>query len=194
MQSPAEIRERIRQARRQLSTESCHRAGRLISQRLAALPAFKEPRDVACFLSIDGEVDTRPILHTCWSMDKRVWLPVIESNSTLRFAHHDTHTRLVANRFGIWEPDPEQANWIEPSALDCVLTPLVAFDRQCNRIGMGGGYYDQTFAFVAQAQPESSPLLVGIAHDLQRVERIEPKPWDVHLNMVVTPRNLYLRN
>ena len=71
-----------------------------------------------------------------------------------------------------------------------VLAPLVVFDGNCNRIGMGGGFYDRSFAF--RKNPAiTRPRLIGVAHETQKVEHIVPEQWDVQLDMIVTEQMLY---
>ena len=70
---------------------------------------------------------------------------------------------------------------------------LVGFDARCNRLGMGGGYYDRTLAYLRHRVHWRRPLLVGVAHECQRVERLEANPWDVPLDLVVTERRIYAR-
>ena len=62
---------------------------------------------------------------------------------------------------------------------------MVAFDNYGTRIGMGAGYYDRTLA------PHLCKLLIGVAYEFQRMEFIEPKAWDVQLDVVITERNVY---
>jgi 5-formyltetrahydrofolate cyclo-ligase len=79
---------------------------------------------------------------------------------------------------------------LAPEALDLVLAPLVVFDPQRNRIGMGGGYYDRSFEFRKQAGRDA-PILIGVAHELQKVEQLIAEDWDVRLDMVVTDGGIY---
>jgi 5-formyltetrahydrofolate cyclo-ligase len=80
-----------------------------------------------------------------------------------------------------------------PIRLDLLLVPLVGFDADCNRLGMGGGFYDRTLAYLTRRTHWRRPRLVGIAHECQRVERLETGPWDVPLDAVATERRLYWR-
>jgi 5-formyltetrahydrofolate cyclo-ligase len=79
---------------------------------------------------------------------------------------------------------------LQPVELDVVLAPLVVFDENRNRIGMGGGFYDRSFAMRKDAAI-SLPVLIGVAHELQKVEQIIPEDWDVRLDMVVTDQAIY---
>ena len=83
------------------------------------------------------------------------------------------------------------------TSLDAVIVPLLGFDPQCNRMGMGGGYYDRTFAHRRQAANGNSadglPLLIGTAFEFQCVDNVFPDWWDVPLDHVVTEQRIYSR-
>ena len=69
--------------------------------------------------------------------------------------------------------------------------PLVAFDTQGNRLGMGGGYYDRSLAFIKHRRQWHSPHLIGLAHELQKVDALSCASWDVPLNMIISEENIY---
>jgi 5-formyltetrahydrofolate cyclo-ligase len=93
-----------------------------------------------------------------------------------------------ANHLGIDEP--AGACEIGARWLDLVFLPLVGFDSHGMRLGMGGGYYDRTFAFLNLRTAWRAPRLVGIAYEFQHIDRIEPAPHDVRLDAVVTEDGL----
>ncbi len=101
---------------------------------------------------------------------------------------------MRANRFGIPEPARRQRRLALAWTLDLILVPLVGFDADCNRLGMGGGFYDRTLSFLRQRTHWQRPRLIGIAHECQRVERIQPQPWDIPLDAVATELRLYRRS
>ena len=94
------------------------------------------------------------------------------------------------NRYRLPEPDVSDDEMLVPEELDLVLAPLVVFDAQRNRIGMGGGYYDRSFAF-RKDPANMKPTLIGVAHELQKVDQLIPESWDVQLDMVVTDHAIY---
>ena len=129
---------------------------------------------VAVYLARDGEVDLAPLIEACWRREIAVAVPTLRGRA-LSFAVLHDDARLVANRFGILEP--ESPALVEPTI---VLAPVVAFDARGRRLGMGGGYYDRYFATAPDA------LRVGVAHECQRAEALPAEPWDVPLAAVVT--------
>jgi hypothetical protein len=97
-------------------------------------------------LSMQEEVDTWPLIDRALRMKKRIFAPVIEKNFVMQFCELSSESKLIFNQYGL--PEPQDGEIIEPRALDVVITPIVAFDDDGNRIGMGGGYFDRTFSFL----------------------------------------------
>ena len=130
---------------------------------------------------MDGEIGLHawqlrlpPALHYC--------LPVLHEDGRLRFAPWKAGGALVTNRHGIPEPDVDANALLEPEQMALVVLPLVGFDARCNRLGMGGGWYDRSFAF-RQSQP-APPRLVGAAFATQQLDQIQIQDWDVTLDAV----------
>ena len=181
-------RKAIRALRRSLYPQERKLRSDNVCNRLFRQPVFRSARNIALYLPADGEVDTAGIIGRCWTEGKRVYLPVLIPylDNKLWFARYRPDTRLVSNRFGIPEPEAVHRQRIKPLALDLVLTPLVGFDHKGNRLGMGGGYYDRSFAFLLRRQSWKKPRLVGLAYDFQQMEKLPAKSWDVSLSAVAT--------
>ena len=97
---------------------------------------------------------------------------------------------LQRDYFGIPEPIVRPRYQLRARDLDCVLLPLVAFDAQGFRLGMGGGYYDSSFAFLGQPPQRSKPRLIGLAYGFQYIQQLPRDPWDITLDGVVTEQGL----
>jgi 5-formyltetrahydrofolate cyclo-ligase len=107
----------------------------------------------------------------------------------LRFAPWKPGDALASNRFGIPEPDLSPASLLEADALSLVVMPLVGFDDRGNRLGMGGGWYDRSFAF--RHERGAPPYLVGAAFAIQQVPAFEAEAWDVRLDAVCTEQRCF---
>ena len=136
-------------------------------------------------------MDPLPLMHALWSLGKHIYLPVLVtfSHQKLWFARFEPDDVLAYNRYGI--PEPVRRRLIKPCALDLVLTPLVAFDSAGHRVGMGGGYYDRSFAFLRHRRHWRSPRLLGIAYEFQKQAAIVPNDWDVPLDAIATESRIY---
>ncbi len=191
--SRAEIRRSMRARRRQLPLHEQARRSESLAVRVASSWLFRRSRHVAFYLPNDGELDLTPLIAKACAMKKRCYLPVLSPvyHNRLWFAPYDGRAPLVLNRFDIPEPD---LNWrdMRPAwAMDLVLTPLVAFDGNGNRLGMGGGFYDRTLAYLERRKVWRKPLLLGVAHDFQKVGTLPAEAWDVPLHGVFTERAFY---
>lgn len=180
--SAAKLRETAKNARRSMHAHERDVASRRITDRFLNSQHFFSSRSVACYLAAWDEVDTSAIIERAWRAKKRVFAPVVDKHGSMSFHGMHPETTLIRNRFGLWEPQSTEI--IRPADIDIVVTPVVAFDEQRNRIGMGGGYFDRAFAFLQWRQCWLRPKLVGLAFECQKIEKISPKPWDIRLYRV----------
>ena len=189
--SSRRLRQSIRQQRRSLSRAEADDCAEQLAQRTARHALVLQSQRIAAYLAADGEIDPYPLMQSLWEQGKTLYLPVLVpfSNRKLWFAEFNPTDRLAFNRFGI--PEPVRRRLIKPCALDLVLTPLVAFDSNGHRIGMGGGYYDRSFAFLRRRQHWRKPRLLGLAFELQKQTAIKPNDWDIPLDAVATEANIY---
>ena len=171
-------------ARNRLTTIEREDASDEIAATVSRSAWFQRSQYVACYIGTAREVDTWPIIARAWRMKKRVFAPVLEKNSRMRFRELTAKSTLLRQQHGILEP--VAGEFILPRMLDLVLTPLVAFDAQNNRIGMGGGYFDRTFSFLKDREHHFHPKLIGIAFACQQVEKITPNPWDIRLFSIIS--------
>lgn len=187
----AELRKSLRQYRRSLSDEQQSNAAHALLNTLINWPAFVQANTVAAYLPNDGEIALTPVLDYLQAQGKRICLPVIHPfcRHHLLFLQWSEHSQMTKNRFGISEPVLACQNVIPVDHIDMVLLPLVGFDLAKNRLGMGGGFYDRTFARRLHGK-HSTPVLVGVAHDGQQVSSLPYAPWDVPVDRVATPSRL----
>ena len=189
MSSQAEIRKQKRALRAALDEAQLQRAAGRLCTRLLELDFYREAQQVAAYFAVDGEISLAPLIEHALAQGKRVYLPNLEREA-LRFSPYFHGQKMRINRYRLPEPDVDDEAMLAPRELDLVLVPLVAFDSGRNRIGMGGGYYDRSFAF--RKDPHNNmPRLVGVAHEIQKVDRIDAEEWDVCLDLVVTDAAIY---
>ena len=169
------LRKTLRARRRALPEADQSRHALLVCRHLFRSTLVLRGR-IAAYAAFDGELDLWPFI----ARHPRIVLPVILSATRMTFRPYRVGEPLRANRFGIVEPLPGRP--VGPLALAAVLTPLVGFSEGGSRLGMGAGYYDRRFA------AQNRPAMIGIAHELQRVDALPRREWDVPLDAVVTER------
>lgn len=185
------IRRQIRRQRNQLSRSYRQQASRKLLHSLRQSDAFAFARRVAVYLTNDAEIDTSVLLRDLQKRNRQIFLPVLHPlrKGHLSFLRYDNNTPMTRNRFGISEPDFRRSKAVPARFIAQVCMPLVAFDEQGNRLGMGGGFYDRTLAFMHL--PGSKPTLIGLAYELQKQPALPCEPWDIPLTAVATEKRLY---
>jgi len=179
----AAIRRRMLGRRRALTSEAVAQASALVVERVRLLPGYTDAALVASYVSRGGEIDPAELLR---EKSAEIALPVTRAEEPLRFVIPDGPLEL--GPFGIRQPTTGRV--VQPTELEVVLVPLVAVDWSGNRLGHGAGYYDRTFAF---RRDRDHPVLIGLAHRFQVVKSIEPSPWDVPVDLVVTETGIFGR-
>lgn len=185
------LRRTLRQARRAIPASQRIAAAEALAGELLALPFLPQRGHVAGYWAMDGEI----ALHA-WQLrlpEGLTWcLPVLEGSADgrLRFAPWSPGDPLASNRYGIPEPDVEPSQLLDPEQLALAVLPLVAFDAAGNRLGMGAGWYDRSFAF-RNGHP-APPWLVGAAFASQQVDALAREDWDVPLDAVCTERTTHM--
>lgn len=190
--SRRDLRKHLRALRRSLSPGEQAQASATLALNLLKHPDLRRARHIAIYLPNDGEIDPHPFMAMARRRGVHFYLPVLHPihSGKLVFSPYYDGVELTANRFGIPEPAFSKGLKRPAWALDAVLFPLVGFDVNGGRLGMGGGFYDRTFAF-SRLRPRLAPKLIGLAHDCQKVRELPIEPWDVPLHSVATDRQIY---
>jgi len=186
----ATLRKTLRQRRRAIPASQRLAAAEALAARLLSLPHSPHHGYVAGYWAMDGEIGLHvfqlrlpPGLIYC--------LPLLHADGTLRFAPWRPSDALVTNHYGIPEPDLGPTSLLDARDMALVLMPLVGFSSTGQRLGMGGGWYDRSFAF--RRQHPAPPWLVGVGFDEQEVAPFADADWDVHPDLICTPTRILSR-
>lgn len=186
-----EIRKEIRHYLGQLPSAQRLQLTNLAIENFLATAEYRRCKSLAAFYPVRHELDLRPLMEQCWRDGKKVFLPHLLPRpfQKMRFLPYQPDTPMKLNRFQIPEPALSSRHEIPIRQLDIVITPLLAFGRHGERLGMGGGFYDRTFAFLNRSS-YIKPRLWAIALEAQSVE-LQANPWDVPLHGVATEQEIY---
>lgn len=186
-----ELRQQLQARRQALSAADRLAAANAVADHICQHPQFAHAGYVAGYWATRAElplhalqVRLRP--HQIWC------LPVVQSDGRLLFGPWRQGDPLISNRYGIPEPDLAPESLLAASEMSLVLLPLLGFDRSGHRLGMGGGYYDRSFAF-RRNQP-APPCLLGVAYACQEIETLPAAEWDVSLDALASERELLIFN
>ena len=183
----------MRAKRRSLNESEQDLAAKGLLKNLLKVQPYMQAKRVSMYFPNDGEIDPTLVMIKSLQMGKRCYYPIIfpSRKPKLFFAPVEPGCRLKPDRMGILSPVVPPALWIKPAELDVILLPLVSFDESGSRIGMGGGFYDASLAFLSSRKHWRRPKLIGIAHEIQKAKAITADHWDVPLQMIVTDQAIY---
>ncbi len=174
----AAIRTKVRSVRDSIPATDREAWGRRVEDRLFTLPAVRDARTVLVFYSFGSEVPTRGIIDRLLREGRRVLLPYMEGGD-MKAAELRQGDELEETSYGPKEPPHRIA--ADPSEVDLVITPGMAFDRSGHRVGYGGGNYDR---YLAGVGPNATR--VGIAFHVQVLAEVPHGPGDQPVDFVVT--------
>ncbi len=189
-------RRQFTRQRRQLTANQRQQYARDASHHLIKLQQ-RLPVNAKIGLYYDGfgELPTQPLLEWCLRSNYQSYLPVVGSlgknDKRLRFVpiYHSKLVNIPTRLHNLGMKQNHHRRLLWATDLDVVICPLTAVDKQGNRMGMGGGFYDTTLGKSYRAGVKK-PLKIGWCYDFQLVEQLESQNWDVPLDGLITPNGL----
>ncbi len=181
------LRRELRQARAAVTAVMQARAARSVMRHAVSGHLCARGRRVAFYMPAKGELDILPLLNRALHMGVACYLPVVPGRRRRRlwFARLGGGRHWSRNRYGILEYGADLAK-VRARVLDVVFLPLLGFDARGYRMGMGGGYYDSSLAYLRHRRVWCRPRLIGVGYETQYRARLPEDPWDVQLDAVVT--------
>ncbi len=171
----------LRKLRNNLSSYQQKKHAKSLLYQCQKLAIFRLPYSIALYYEFDGEIATNYLQEFLKKQGKKIYMPVIDKK-VLKFVIQSK--KISKNSFGIQEP--KFVNPKHPKKLNLILTPLVGFDNNHNRLGMGGGFYDRTLAFSIKRKTNFSLKVHSLAHSLQHLDSIKPSTHDIKVKSIIT--------
>jgi 5-formyltetrahydrofolate cyclo-ligase len=190
--SKADLRRQLRQRRNGVSERVRRKAGLQVERLALRHRLIGRGRRIGFYIPANGELNILPLLNRALWMNSRCFLPVVPHHRQrkLWFTRLGKGAHWVVNRYGI----PEYGHHLDKiriSRLERIFVPLLGFDSRGYRMGMGGGYYDASLAYLLRRRRWHRPKLIGVAFEAQKVEMLPADPWDIPLDAVLTERRYY---
>ncbi len=193
MNKKNKLRDEFKLKRAKLDKKFVTEQGQKISQKIIDLGLLKKKKYVMCYSSANNEIDTKNLINFCLKKIKSVILPRIIDNEICCFCVEDANQLEVGN-FKIMEPKTDVCKNFAMEEIELIIIPGLVFDKNCNRIGMGKGYYDKFLKKLLSQNPKVT--IVGICYDFQVVDNFEDEleEFDIPMNIVITESNIYYKN
>lgn len=177
------LRQEIRLRLKTMTEDEKRRQSAEVCSALAAVEAVRSARTVLAYAALKSECSLSSLCESLTARGCTVAYPRCNEDGT--FSAYAPLGELKAGKYGILEPDPAESVLIAPDAIDVALVPAMCFDLSLGRLGKGGGYYDRYL-------PLTRALKIGVAFDCQ-IEPLLPRDGhDIRMDMVVTPRKVFL--
>lgn len=192
MLDSAQLRKKTLANRNKLSQKEIDTKSTAIQERLLSLEQLRDRHNIFVYVSFRSEVATLSLIDALLNMGKKVIVPITRLQEKRLDAIHINNriTDLEPGYCGIPEPREEfcKKHEILPEEIETILLPGSVFDERGGRFGYGGGYYDRFLAKVPKA------ARIGLAFDLQVIEKATLQQHDEILDLVVTESRVIRSN
>lgn len=175
------LRNKILEIRDSLNNNEKELIDNKIFNELINTDLYKRSINIFIYISFSNEINTRNIIEKAFKDKKNVFIPkVYKDDKLMKAIKLNSIDELKKNSMGILEPI-DDSNYIEKENIDLIVVPGVVFDKECNRIGYGGGYYDRYLKDI-----KSKKNKIALAYDLQIVDKIESEVHDIKVDYIIT--------
>ncbi len=181
------LRKQILARREALSVQDRQQKSAQIIETLVEHDSFRQAKTIFTYVNFRSEVITDTLLEACFALNKRLCVPLTIKQDFRLVPYELTESfHLRLGYWGIPEPDPSKHSQVAPHEIDLTILPGSVFDSLGGRLGYGGGFYDR---FVINEAPDS--VRIGLAFDLQLVDKLPLLPHDQPLHHLITEKQIF---
>jgi 5-formyltetrahydrofolate cyclo-ligase len=186
-----EFRKKVISDRKNQSNEFIIKNSSIITEKLLSLDFIKNAKNIMLYLDFNNEVQTDEMINKLMSLKKNVYAPITlkEDRKLIPSQIIDLQSSIKIGAYGIREPKEDCCPKIDVQDIDVVIVPAVAYDKDCYRLGYGGGFYDR---FLNELRDDA--VTVGIAFDLQIFDSVPKEDHDAQLNYIITQSQILTPN
>ena len=184
-----DFRKQVIESRKNKDSEFISINSQIITEKLLSMDCLQQANTVMLYLDFNNEVKTDQLITKLISLRKTVASPVTIKDERKLIPYEIINLKEGINigTYGIREPNKDLSNEIDVKNIDVLIVPAVAYDKNCYRLGYGGGYYDR---FIERLRDDA--ITIGIAFDLQLFDSIPKEEHDAQLNYIITESSTYV--
>ena len=186
-----EFRKKVINLRKEKDKDFIKHNSDIITDKLLNLDCIKNAKNIMLYLDFNNEVSTDSLIKKLLDLGKIVSSPITlkEERKLIPSQITDLKNGIQYGAYNIREPKPECSPAINIKDLDVVIVPAVAYDKNCYRLGYGGGFYDR---FLENLRKDA--VTIGIAFDLQIFDEVPKEAHDAQLDYIVTESRILTPN
>ena len=180
------LRKEGKKARQSLPLDQWIEKSDEIAKAICDLEEYKKAEVIFVYESAKAEVSLERLVSKAKTDGKTICYPRWGEEEMEAVAFGE---EIVArdNTSDFWQPEVHQGRIVKPEEIDFAVCPLVGFDEECYRLGLGGGYYDRFLPKCTKA------FRIGAAFEGQKIEKVPRDTWDIPLDAVATEKGIYRR-
>jgi 5-formyltetrahydrofolate cyclo-ligase len=184
-----DFRKQVIESRKNKDSEFISINSQIITEKLLSMNCIQQASTIMLYLDFNNEVKTDQLITKLISLRKTVTSPVTIKDERKLIPYEITNLKegIKIGAYGIREPNKDISNEIDVKNIDVLIVPAVAYDKNCYRLGYGGGYYDR---FIERLRDDA--ITIGIAFDLQLFDSIPKEEHDAQLNYIITESSTYV--
>ena len=185
-----DFRKKVIEFRKNKDSNFISKNSQIIVEKLLSTDYIKKANTIMIYLDFNNEVKTDQLIIKLLSLRKTVVAPVTikEKKKLIPFKINNLKDDITIGAYGIREPKQIPSNKVSIEDIDILVVPAVAYDKNCYRLGYGGGFYDR---FIEHLKDDA--ITIGMAFDLQVFDSIPKENHDAQLNYIITETNIYTR-
>lgn len=182
----AEQRKKLLALRSDLSIAKVEQKSQIIKNKLLNSQEFNQAHTILIYINFKNEVQTKALIKKMLAQNKQVIVPITNTQEKKLYLSElkDFNKELKPSKYGILEPKTKYRRLIAPEELELIVAPGVGFDRQCNRLGYGGGYYDRLLSALPYVP------VVALAFIEQIVNEIKTSVYDQKVDKIITEQEI----
>ena len=186
-----EFRKKVINLRKEKDKDFIKHNSDIITDKLLNLDCIKDANTIMLYLDFNNEVSTDSLIKKLLNLGKIVSSPITlkEERKLIPSQITDLKNGIQYGAYNIREPKPECSPAINIKDLDVIIVPAVAYDKNCYRLGYGGGFYDR---FLENLRKDA--VTIGIAFDLQIFDEVPKEAHDAQLDYIVTESRILTPN
>lgn len=183
MKQKQEIRLKIKVIRESLDEAVLKLAAEAVTKSFIEAAFLADARNVLCYLPINNEVDTHPLIDDLMALDKKIYVPAFDNDKRKYvFAEFNSWDNLAVGPYDVLQP--VESHEIDVAGIDLVIVPGIAFGTAGFRLGYGKGVYDKLLA-------GTSCIKIGLAYDFQILDELPAEAHDLKMDFVITEKKIY---
>jgi 5-formyltetrahydrofolate cyclo-ligase len=178
------FRQAMKNRLQQMTTYTHETYSHEIASRLFAEDSWKNAKTIGITISVEREVNTKPIIEKAWQEGKKIVIPkAIWKSKELNFRLFTSYNQLEKVNFGIFEPKVNETTSILANEIDLLIVPGLCFSKDGYRVGYGGGFYDRFLV-------DYEGMALSLAFEFQCLNWIPTDKYDMPVNKIITNRRV----